>query len=575
MEKRWFLKSEVDQEQLEKFRNEVKCHPILAKLLLQRGIDNYDSANEFFNPSLDSLHDPFLMKNMNHACLRLTQAIQQNEKILLFGDYDVDGTTAVALMYSFLTEHSSRLDFYIPDRYTEGYGISSQGIDYAHETGVHLIISLDCGIRATEQVAKARSLGIDFIVCDHHEPGTELPDAILLDPKQKDCAYPFKGLSGCGVGFKLLQSFCVQQELELAPLYKHLDLLAVSIGADIVDITGENRVLAHAGLEILNRNPRFAFRELVRLAGRQFPLTLSDIVFTIAPRINAAGRLRSGRHAVALLISENEEEITAIATEIDEDNRQRRGIDQQITKEAVQMIESDSVLKNSRSLVLFNAQWHKGVVGIVASRLVERYFKPTIVLTESNGKIAGSARTVNDFDIHAAICKCERFLDQFGGHCHAAGLTMSTENLEAFRSSFEEEVAQSISQDDLTPTLYIDAEMSFSELFQPTESLREVPKLKRQLMRFEPHGPGNLQPVFMTRNLYAVESSVLKNEHLKLQVIDPASNISLPAIAFNLAGKSDLTASGLPVDLVYTLSINKWNGKENIQLQVRDLRSSV
>jgi single-stranded-DNA-specific exonuclease len=311
------------------------------------------------------------------------------------------------------------------------------------------------------------------------------------------------------------------------------------------------------------------------LAGRQFPLTLSDIVFTIAPRINAAGRLRSGRHAVALLISENEEEITAIATEIDEDNRQRRGIDQQITKEAVQMIESDSVLKNSRSLVVFNAQWHKGVVGIVASRLVERYFKPTIVLTESNGKIAGSARTVNDFDIHAAIGKCELLLEQFGGHCHAAGLTMSTENLEAFRSSFEEEVAQSISQDDLTPTLYIDAEMSFSELFQATESLREVPKLKRQLMRFEPHGPGNLQPVFMTRNLYAVESSVLKNEHLKLQVIDPVSNISLPAIAFNLAEKSDLTASGLPVDLVYTLSINKWNGKENIQLQVRDLRSSV
>lgn len=575
MEKRWFLKSEVDQEQLEKFRNEVKCHPVLAKLLIQRGIDSYDLANEFFNPSLDSLHDPFLMKNMNQACLRLTQAIQQNEKILLFGDYDVDGTTAVALMYSFLTEHTSLLDFYIPDRYTEGYGISSQGIDYAHETGVHLIISLDCGIRATEQVAKARSLGIDFIVCDHHEPGTELPDAILLDPKQKDCSYPFKGLSGCGVGFKLLQAFCIQQELELAPLYKHLDLLAVSIGADIVDITGENRVLAHAGLEILNRNPRFAFRELVRLAGRQFPLTLSDIVFTIAPRINAAGRLRSGRHAVALLISENEEEITAIATEIDEDNRQRRGIDQQITKEAVQMIESDSVLINSRSLVVFNAQWHKGVVGIVASRLVERYFKPTIVLTESNGKIAGSARTVNDFDIHAAIGKCEFLLEQFGGHCHAAGLTLSTDNLEAFRSSFEDEVSQSISQDDLTPTLHIDAEMSFSELFQSTESLREVPKLKRQLMRFEPHGPGNLQPVFMTRNLYAVESTVLKNEHLKLQVIDPESNISLPAIAFNLAGKSDLTASGLPVDLVYTLSINKWNGKENIQLQVRDLRGSV
>jgi single-stranded-DNA-specific exonuclease len=575
MEKRWFLKSEVDQERLEKFRNEVKCHPILAKLLIQRGIDSFDSANEFFNPSLEKLHDPFLMKNMSAACVRLVRAIKEKEKILLFGDYDVDGTTAVALMYSFLLEHTAELDYYIPDRYTEGYGISSQGIEYAHDTGIHLIISLDCGIRATEHIEKAKSLGIDFIVCDHHEPGAEVPDALLLDPKQKDCPYPFKGLSGCGVGFKLLQAFCIDQNIERASLYQYLDLLAVSIGADIVDITGENRILAHAGLELLNRNPRFAFRELVSLAGRQFPLTLSDIVFTIAPRINAAGRLRSGRHAVALLISDNMEEITAIAAEIDEDNRQRRSIDQQITKEAVQMIEADPVLKNSKSLVVYNAQWHKGVVGIVASRLVERYFKPTIVLTESNHKIAGSARTVNDFDVHAAIGKCEHLLEQFGGHCHAAGMTMNADNLEAFITAFENEVSSTISQDDLTPTVHIDVEMSFSELFQGTETLGMIPKLKRQLVRFEPHGPGNLQPVFLTKNLYAVESNVLKNEHLKLQVTDPVSNITLPAIAFNLAGKSDLTASGLPVDLVYTLSINKWNGKEQIQLQVRDLRSST
>lgn len=575
MEKRWFLKSEVDQERLEKFRNEVKCHPILAKLLIQRGINSFEAANEFFNPSLEKLHDPFLMKNMSEACGRLSLALERDEKILLFGDYDVDGTTAVALMYSFLVRLHTNLEYYIPDRHTEGYGISQQGIEFADRMGVSLIISLDCGIRAVEHIQSAKMCGIDVIVCDHHEPGEKLPDAILLDPKQKDCAYPFKELSGCGVGFKLLQALCLHKGFELSDLYEYLDLLAVSIGADIVDITGENRILAHAGLQALNQRPRMAFQELVKLAGKEFPLTLSDIVFTIAPRINAAGRLRSGKHAVALLISNNRDEISAIATEIHEDNRQRRSIDQQITEEAIEIITNDPSYENSKSLVLFNSTWHKGVVGIVASRIVERYFKPTIILTESHNKATGSARTVNDYDIHGAISECSPLLDQFGGHCHAAGLTLQLDNLQAFRLEFEKVVSKSIRSQDMIPTIDVDLEISFSELFASGETTGSVPKLKRHLQRFEPHGPGNQQPVFLSRNLYAIESTVLKNDHLRIHVIDPISGISFSAIGFNLSDKIDLTASGIPFDLVFTLDINKWKGKERMQLQIRDVRSSV
>jgi len=575
MEKRWFVKEGVENEQCEKFRKEIKTDRVLATLLLQRGIQSYDAANHFFNPDLKDLHDPFLMTGMKEAVDRLCQAVSKKEKILLFGDYDVDGTTAVALMYSFLKQHTEQVDYYIPDRYKEGYGLSLQGIQFAEENGVNLMISLDCGIRSVELIALARSKGIDFIVCDHHEPGPIIPDSIVLDPKQKACSYPYKGLSGCGVGFKLLQGFCLYKELDSAPLLELLDLVAVSIGADIVDITGENRILAFHGLKQLNAAPRPAFSELLSLAGKALPVTLSTVVFTIAPRINAAGRLRSGKYAVDLMISRDQDEIERIAREINEDNQQRRTIDQEITKEAIAMIEADKTFENARSLVLYNENWHKGVVGIVASRLVEKYFKPTIVLTASNSMATGSARTVNDFDIHAAISECDHLLEQYGGHCHAAGLSLNPFQVDQFRETFEQTVISRIEPNDLNPELRIDLEISFEELFRPGESRFAVPRLKRNLLRFEPHGPGNMQPVFMTCNIYALDTRILKDKHLKLTLIDPASDVTVSAIGFDLAEKADDVAAGVPFDVVYTLEVNSWNGKESLQLNIRDIRPSI
>jgi single-stranded-DNA-specific exonuclease len=575
MEKRWFVKKDVENERCELFRQEIKTDRVLATLLLQRGIDSFDSANHFFNPDLSNLHDPYLMKGMTEATERLGQAIVKREKILLFGDYDVDGTTAVALMYSFLKQHTEYVDYYIPDRYKEGYGLSLQGIVYAEENNVDLMISLDCGIRSVELIALARSKGIDFIVCDHHEPGPVIPNGIILDPKQKECSYPYKGLSGCGVGFKLLQGLCSYKQLDIHPLFELLDLVAVSIGADIVDITDENRILAFHGLKQLNASPRPAFSELLTLAGKEPPVTLSTVVFTIAPRINAAGRLRSGRYAVELMISNNQEEIERIAREINEDNQQRRGIDQEITKEAIAMIEADNSFESMRSLVLYNENWHKGVVGIVASRLVERYFRPTIILTSSNEMATGSARTVNDFDIHAAISECGHLLEQFGGHCHAAGLSLKPLQVDQFREAFEQTVRSRIRPEDLAPELCIDLEISFDELFRSGENRFSVPRLKRNLLRFEPHGPGNLQPIFMTRNVYAIDSRVLKEKHLKLTLVDPFSDTVVQAIGFDLVKKADQVAAGIPFDIAYTLEINAWNGKESLQLNIRDIRTSI
>jgi single-stranded-DNA-specific exonuclease len=575
MEKRWFVKEGVENERCEAFRQEIKSDRVLASLLLQRGIEKYDEANAFFNPDLNDLIDPFLMKGMKEAVNRVAQAIENNERVLLFGDYDVDGTTAVALMYSFLSQHTDKMDYYIPDRYKEGYGLSQQGILYAEERKVDLIISLDCGIRSVELIALARSKGIDFIVCDHHEPGSKVPECIVLDPKQKDCTYPYKGLSGCGVGFKLLQALCIQNQWNLDALYDLLDLVAVSIGADIVDITGENRILAFHGLQKLNTRPRPAFSELLSLAGKELPVTLSTVVFTIAPRINAAGRLRSGRFAVELMISSDQKEIERIAREINEDNQQRRTIDQDITKEAIAMIEADKWFETSKSLVVYNERWHKGVVGIVASRLVEKYFKPTIVLTESNEMATGSARTVNDFDIHAAISECGHMLEQYGGHCHAAGLSMKTQQVLEFKEAFEQTVATRIQPEDLSPELRIDLEIRFDEIFRQGEDRFSIPRLKRNLLRFEPHGPGNMQPVFLSRNIYAIDTRILKEKHLKLTLIDPESDVILQAIGFDLADKADDVAAGVPFDIVYTLEVNSWNGKQSLQLNIRDIRPSI
>jgi single-stranded-DNA-specific exonuclease len=575
MQKRWLIKSAVDDTTVEEFRSLLKVDKIVGTLLLQRGIQSFDEANLFFRPELSQLHDPFLMKDLREAAERINSAIANNERILLFGDYDVDGTTAVALMYTFLRKHYENIDFYIPDRYAEGYGVSYQGIDHAQAEGCALIISLDCGIRSVEHVAYAKSKNIDFIVCDHHNPGNELPDCLVLDPKRKDCLYPYKELSGCGVGFKLLQGLVQINEWNLHELYEQLDLLAVSIGADIVPVTGENRVLCYFGMQHLNAKPRKAFQELLLVAKRSFPLSLTDVVFTIAPRINAAGRLRSGRFAVQLMISENSDEIRQLALEIDEDNKERRTIDKVITREALEMIDADPSFLTSKSTVVFKQDWHKGVVGIVASRLIEKHFKPTIVLTESNGKATGSARTTNHFDIHEALTRCEHLLEQFGGHTHAAGMTLALENVEEFRREFDKVVESLITLEDATPEQEIDIEINFDEIFLPGENRMKLPRLKRILDQFEPHGPGNMKPVFLVRNVYATDQRILKEEHLKLKVVQPNSDVALDAIGFNLADKADLTASGVPFDLAFTLETNRWQERETIQLNIKDIRPTI
>jgi single-stranded-DNA-specific exonuclease len=573
MQKRWLVKTPVESTTLEDFRSTLKVDRIVAELLMQRGISSFEEAETFFRPKLDQLHDPFLMKDLKKAVDRVNLALAKGEKILLFGDYDVDGTTAVALLYGFLIEKHQNLDYYIPDRYSEGYGISMQGIDFAAENDFKLIISLDCGIRSVEHVKYAQEKGIDFIICDHHNPGDTVPDCIVLDPKQKDCDYPYKELSGCGVGFKLLQGLCIENDWKQSELFNQLDLVAVSIGADIVSVTGENRVLCYHGMILLNAKPRPAFVELLRIAKREFPVTLTDVVFTIAPRINAAGRLRSGKHAVELMISDNVADIRRLAAAIDEDNKERRQLDQVITSEALQLIEQNADYENRKTTVVFKNDWHKGVVGIVASRLIEKHYRPTIVLTESNGKATGSARTVNDFDIHAALVKCEHLLEQFGGHTHAAGMTMALENVTAFQEHFEKVVQESITIEDETPEQEVDIEIDFNEIFTNGENRMKIPRIKRILEQFEPHGPGNMKPVFLAKNVYSTDVRLLKDVHLKLSMTQPNSDVIIEGIGFNLGDKIDDVAAGVPFDLVFTMESNKWNNRETLQLNMKDIRS--
>lgn len=572
MEKRWFVKSRFDNTHIDKFRSELKVDSIIAELLLQRGIDTYDTARDFFNPDLDLLFDPFLMMNMSSAVSRLEQAIANDQSILLFGDYDVDGTTAVALMKTVLSKYDANIDYYIPDRYKEGYGLGMTGVNYALENGIDLLITLDCGVKSVDEIRLAKENGIEVIVCDHHTPGELLPDCILLNPKQKDCKYPYKELSGCGVAFKLLQGLIQHSGLDQQDLFDQLDLVAISIGADIVDITGENRILAFNGLKLLNERPRKAFFELVRIAGKSFPLNLTDVVFTIAPRINAAGRLRSGHYAVELMTSEHDDEIESLAFEINQDNSERREIDETITQQALQML---AVLPNNdqrSTTVVYREDWHKGVVGIVASRLTESYYRPTIVLTKSNGKVTGSARSVQDFSIYEALVKCEGLLIQFGGHDFAAGLTLDEDNLDRFIDEFEKVVSNSITPSMLVPEEVIDIELNFDQIFKPEEDRLKIPRLKRILMRFEPHGPGNMKPVFLSRNVFSTDIRVLKEKHLKLKMTQPDCDIVLDGIGFNMIDKVDLIASGLPYDVVYTLEVNRWRDTETIQLNIKDIR---
>lgn len=575
MQKRWLVNSPLEDELVADFRSELKVDRIVATLLLQRNIQSFDAAQSFFRPSITELHDPFLMKDMDRAVERLNDAILNNEKILLFGDYDVDGTTAVALMYSYLIKKYPAIDFYIPDRYSEGYGVSFKGIDHASDNNFKLIISLDCGIKSNDKVAYAKEKNIDFIVCDHHTPGDELPDGIILDPKRKDCTYPYKELSGCGVGFKLLQGLIQKNGWNEEELFEYLDLLAISIGADIVPITGENRILCYYGLKKLNESPRLAFQELLKIAKKEFPINLTNVVFIIAPRINAAGRLRSGRHSVELMISNDISTVETIANEINNDNLERRDLDKLITQEALDLIENDRSYASKKSTVVFADAWHKGVVGIVASRLIEKHFRPTIVLTESNGLITGSARTVNDFDIHEALIQCEDLLEQFGGHKHAAGLSLLPENLVPFQDRFDEVVSSTISISDQSPEEKIDIEIAFNEIFTPEENRLKLPRLKRILNQLEPHGPGNMKPVFLSKNVYTTDIKILKEEHLKLSMTQPNSDIVIEGIGFNMVGKEEIVAHGLPYDIVYTLEVNSWNNRETLQLNIKDIRSSI
>ena len=574
MEKKWLVKNGGREEEIIELKESLKVDRIIATLLHQRGLRSFEEARSFLNPDLTDLHNPYLMKNMDLAVERLIQAIDSKEKILLFGDYDVDGTTAVALMHEVLKNHHKELGFYIPDRYSEGYGISIAGIDFAKSNGYTLIIALDCGIKAIEKVDYAKSLGIEFIICDHHEPGEIVPNCIVLDPKQTDCEYPFKELSGCGVGFKLLQGFYTKMNLDFNPLFEQLDLLAISIGADIVPVIGENRILCYHGLKLLNEKPRAAFQELIELAGKKFPLNLTDVVFIIAPRINAAGRLRTGKAAVELMISTDQDELTRLAKEINADNSERKNIDKEITEDALLQVASDPSFASKSSTVVFKETWHKGVVGIVASRLIETHFRPTVVLTKSNGMITGSARSVNNFDLYKALLQCEDLLEQFGGHKHAAGMSLKPENLDVFKKRFEEVVAQTISIEDKTPIQKIDVSINLDEI-HGSESPHQIPRLKKMIEIFEPHGPGNMKPVFHTSNLFTTDSRILKDVHLKLKVIQPNSRLQYEAIGFNLGHKETEAASGIPFEMAYTLETNEFNGKKTIQLNIKDLREMI
>ena len=538
----------------------------VAQLLINRGISDFDEAKGFFRPSFEDLHDPFLMKGMDKAVSRLEEALGNGEKLLIYGDYDVDGTTSVALVYSFLKD-LGQVDFYIPDRYKEGYGLSIAGIDYAKANDISLIIALDCGIRAIDKVAYANEQGIDIIICDHHLPGIELPAACaILDPKQLGCDYPYKELCGCGVGFKLLQGYCEKNDADFDRLTAKLDLVAIAIAADIVPITGENRILATFGVQQVNQNPSTGIRALLEYTKMNREMTITDVVFTIAPRINAAGRIASGKRAVELLITGNFEDALEFSAEISKYNTERRELDKSVTDSALDILETDDFYKESRSTVVFNSEWHKGVVGIVASRLIEQHYKPTIVLTESEGKATGSARSVHDFDVHAALVECEGLLEQFGGHKYAAGMTLSLDNVDAFRQKFEEVVAARIEEHQFTPKLNIDLEIDLDRI---------TPKFMSLLKQFGPFGPGNMNPVFVSRNLIAEDARTMgaDNSHLRFKAKQQDARHSIvQAVAFKMGRLYDKLAKGAQFDLAYTIEENHWNGRVSLQLNVKDLK---
>lgn len=543
---------------------------MLAELLVQRGVHTFSQARSFFRPDLADLHDPFLMKDMDKAVDRVHRAIVGNEKILVYGDYDVDGTTAVSLVYSFLARLTDRIDFYIPERYDEGYGVSYKGIDWAAENGFGLIITLDCGIKANEKVDYAKGKGIDMIICDHHLPENDIPDAVaVLDPKREDCGYPFDDLSGCGVGFKLVQAYSQMYGIPFESLVPLLDLLVVSIASDLVSVTGENRILAHYGLKQLNGEPREGLLAMIQLSGLEpTHITIDDIVFKIGPRINAAGRMESGRMAVELLTASDAQTAFRIGTEINEHNNERKSIDRRITQEALDMVRTGKCLSGGNATIVYNPHWHKGVVGIVASRLVEAFYRPTIVFTRSHGGlVTGSARSVHGFDLYDAIESCSDLLENFGGHLYAAGLTLKEENLTAFCERIELFISGRIIPEMQTPVVDVDAMLNFSQI---------TPKFLRILKQFQPFGPGNGAPVFLTENVYDNGNGRkvgAEGGHLKLELIQeshPYHHIS--AIAFNMAGFFDHIKAGNPIDVCYSIVENYYRGTANTQLRVKDMR---
>ena len=567
MEKKWNIHQITDTDAVSKLQTTLSVDEVIARLLVLRGIKTYDDAKTFFRPNFEMLHDPFIMKGMSIAIDRITTAIANNEKVLIFGDYDVDGTTAVALVYSFFKKYISQIRYYIPDRYAEGYGISIQSIDYAAENNYSLIIALDCGIKANDKIDYANSKGVDFIICDHHLPGDAIPNACaVLDPKQKDCPYPYKELAGCGIGFKLAQAFCIQNSIDEAEVFEYLDLVVTSIAADIVPITGENRVLAHYGLKKLNTDPRPGIKALLALNKQDRELDITSLVFTIAPRINAAGRIEHGSKAVELLISDTDE-ATEFSKKINETNTQRRDIDISITDEAFELLELDPITPFKKSTVLFNSNWHKGVVGIVASRMIEKYYKPTIILTESNGMATGSARSVKDFDVYTAIENCSHLLEQFGGHKFAAGLSLKKENVKAFTDAFENEVSRTITDDMLVPVVEVDLEIKLDDVND---------KLLRILNQFAPHGPHNMTPVFCSRGVLDTGyAKTVGNNHLKLELFQPGTKLTkIEAIAFNKGDYLNFFKRNIPVDIVYKIKINEFRGNVSIQLIIEEIKAS-
>lgn len=567
MNKKWVLKQVDNANQQKHLQETLNINPVLCQLLINRGITSFDEAKAFFRPNLADLHDPFLMKDMDKATECVLYHLNQNHKIMVYGDYDVDGTTSVTLMYSFLRQFTDQIEYYIPDRYNEGYGISDLGIETAKNNNCKLIISLDCGIKAISTVQKAKDYGINFVICDHHRPGEKLPNAnAILDPKQQDCKYPFKELSGCGVGFKLIQAIASLKQIPFSKLYSYLDLLAISIGADIVSVTGENRILAYFGLKVLNENPRPGLKAFLPEIPpeKHHELTITDVVFKIAPRINAAGRIAHAHKAVELLLENNPIQAKAFAKVIDDYNTERKSLDQNITNQALEMLEEE---ENIWTSVVAHHSWHKGVIGIVASRLIEQFYRPTIVFTEKDGKLTGSARSIPNFDMYEALNTCSEHLLQFGGHYYAAGLTLKKEKFEDFKQAFEQYASKILNKEDLIEKIHIEHELELSKI---------TPEFYNIIKQLEPHGPDNLHPLFGAKQVVSTTWSKTigaDNTHLSLSIFDKEDpKKTMRGIAFNMGNMYHKIAIAPRFAIAYTLSENIWKDKRNIQLMIRDIK---